>query len=216
MGIKVRLTKARIGFANGLAEAKALAPGAKAKYSGDFIIQDDTLVEEILPDGTKVKTTIEKVQLKLADEATKGKGKKFVELLEGKQKAYRDGNKHVSKGGEVYQGYEDLFYISAKSEKAANLRKADGSLVGGSFLCLDRDKSEIDPQSGKIYSGSHVNGVLEFYINTDPNKKGIFSAMKIVQFHSDGDAFGGTSAPADADDVEDLSVGEEETEEPMY
>ena len=106
----------RFFSANGLYKASAFEAGQEEKYGADFIITDTTQVYEVKPDGTKVKTTLKAAELAVANDAWKGKGTTVLEDLEASKKAYRNGNKRKNKNGEVYEGYEGNWYITAKNK----------------------------------------------------------------------------------------------------
>ncbi len=191
--MKLHLNNVRVSFANGIFRASALEPGQQEKYGADFILQPDSVVLAVKSDGTKAKTTLAAAELAVADEAWKGKGKQMLATLEASKRAIREGNKRVNKAGDVYDGYEDRTYVAAKSPTRP--------------LVVNTDRSPITEEDGVIYSGCYVNAIIELYANTQPTKKGVFAALKGVQFLRDGDAFGG-SAPARADEFDAVEGAE--------
>ncbi len=196
--MEIRLTKARIAFAHGLWKASAFEEGQIEKYGADFLIGEDTRVEKKV-DGKWVPTTMKDAQGAVATEAFKGNKEKALAWfgdLESKQKAYRDGNKRRNGSGEIYDGYEGLFYITAKNKSRP--------------LVLNTDKTPLTEADGVIYSGCYVNVTFDLYANTDPKRKGLFAGLKGVQFHSDGDSFGGgaTAKPDDFDAVEGAAAAD--------
>lgn len=188
------ITNARVSFANGLFEPASVEPGQKEKYGADFILQPDSKVFAIAADGKRVPTTLNDAQLKVADEAWKGKGAAMLAALEPSKKAIRNGDLRVNKNGDVYDGYAGNTYITAKT----SIRP----------LVIDSDKSPLTQADGRIYSGCYVNVRLDLYANTAPSKKGVFAGLKGVQFVRDGDAFGGGS-PARVDEFDEVSEGAE-------
>jgi hypothetical protein len=136
--------------------------------------------------------TPQAAMIKAANEATKGKGEAFFKSLENRQKALRDGNKKVDSSGDVYDGYADLLYFTAKSLRAPRV--------------MDQNKQDIPNGSGVLYSGCDVNGRIDLFCNTDVKKKGVFGGITGVQLAKEGPAFGG-AAPANPDEFEDLSSG---------
>ena len=194
MTVKLHIKNARLSFANGLFRASSLDPGQTEKYGCDLIITPDTVIEEKLPDGRKrkVETTAQAALLKVADEAWKGKGKQMLDALEASKKCLRDGNTKVDKAGEVRDGYEGNWYITAKNVKRP-----------GTFA---RDGSPVTEADGVLYSGCYVYAIVELYANVQPTKKGVFASLLGVRFERDGDSFGG-GRTATSDDFEPATEG---------
>ena len=185
--MKLHLNNVRVSFANGLYKASAFEAGQQEKYGADFILQPDSVVLRVNPDGTKTKTTIREAEMAVATEAWKAAGGKVLASLEGSKKSIRDGDKRVNGAGEVYEGYEGHVYVTAKSPTRP--------------LLVDANRTPITEEDGTIYSGCYVNAIVDLYANTKPATKGVFAALKGVQFVRDGDAFGG-GAPAKADEFD--------------
>lgn len=192
MPAKLILVGARISFAEGLFTPKALEDNQTPKYGADFIIEADTKVLLVKADGTKTTTTLKDAELLVAKEAWKGKAETVLESLERSKKAHRNGNFRVNKSGEVYDGYEDKWYVTAKSSRAPTV--------------IDSDKSPLTARDGKPYSGCYVIAHMDIYANGEGTKRGVFAGLTGVQFYKHGDAFGG-GAPASVDDFDDLSEG---------
>lgn len=190
--MKLHLNNVRISFANGIFHATALQEGQTPKYGADFITQPDTVVLEVKPDGTKVKTTLAAAELAVANEAWKGKGAQMLKTLEASKKAIRDGDLRVNKSGDVYEGYEGNQYVTAKNTARP--------------LVIGRDRAPLTEDDGVIYSGCIVNAIVEVYANTVPAKKGVFAALKGVQFWADADAFGG-GGTARAEEFDEATEG---------
>ena len=185
--MKLHLNNVRVSFANGLYKASAMEAGQQEKFGADFILQPDSVVLRVNPDGSKTKTTLKDAELAVANDAWKGNGAKILATLEASKKAIRDGDKRVNKAGDVYEGYEGNQYVTAKSPTRPML--------------VDQQRQPITEADGTIYSGCYVNAIIELYANTQPTKKGVFAGLKGVQFVRDGDAFGG-GAPAAADEFD--------------
>lgn len=197
--MKIMLTNARVSFANGLFNATALEQGQTPKFGADFIIEADTKAYSITEtDGQKIKkaTTMDAAMLAVANEAWKGRGEAMLKTLESSKKSYRDGNLRTNKAGEVYAGYEDCMYVTAKNQVRPGLFDKDG-------------KTQLVEADGRLYSGCYVNVSFDLYAMTDPKKKGVFAKLLGVQFSADGEAFAGGSV-SNGDEFEDLAVNEEE------
>lgn len=185
--MKLHLNNVRVSFANGLYKASAMEAGQPEKYGADFILQPDSVVLRVNPDGTKTKTTLKDAELAVANDAWKANGAKVLATLEGSKKAIRDGDKRTNKAGDIYEGYEGNTYVTAKSPTRP--------------LLIDQQRQPVTEADGTIYSGCYVNAIIELYANTQPTKKGVFAGLKGVQFVRDGDAFGG-GAPAAANEFD--------------
>lgn len=107
-------------------------------------------------------------------------------------------SEYENKNGEVYGGFEDMFFISCRSEKLKP-------------LVIDRDKSPLVESDGRPYSGCYVNVSLDIYAQDNTYGRRINCNLSGVQFYRDGDSFGG-GTPASADEFEDLSDGVDDDE----
>ncbi len=199
MSVKLKVTNTRVGFAHGLFKASAFEEGQQAKYGADFILTPESKVFRQNADKTWTETTLKAEQLAVANEAWKGKGADVLEDLEASKKAIRVGNKRKNKDGEVYEGYADSTYITAKAATKPKLfdrrpKNADGT------------ENLVTEESGIIYSGAYVNVTFDLYANTKPQFKGVFAGLTGAQFVKDGDSFGG-GGTAKADDFDDLGDG---------
>ena len=131
------------------------------------------------------------------------KGEKILaKLIDDKRVCLKDGNKNTNKEGDIYDGFEDMSYVSANNDQKP--------------LLLDRDKTELSRADGKPYAGCYVNVSLDIWAQDNSYGQRINASLRGVQFVKDGDAFaGGTPVSdsefddlgdgADADDVEDLA-----------
>lgn len=198
MSVTLHLKRARISYANGLYTASAAVEGGAKKFGSDFLIDDKTQVLEVLEGGKKVATTMEAALLKVANATWKGNGKKMLDALDARQKAYRDGNLKTDKNGNSVGGYEDVWYVTAKNAQRP-----------GTFA---KDGTPVTAEDGVIYSGCYTYAIIELYGNAAPNKKGVFASLLGVRFEDDGDSFGGGRAAsadefdaADGADAEDIA-----------
>jgi hypothetical protein len=191
MGIKVRLINARVAFAQQLFQAEAFEEGKTPKFGADFLLTPGSQVVKVV-DGKAVPTTMEAVMQEVANEAWKGKGAQMLASLEASKKCFRNGDLRVTRAGDPYEGYEGIWYVSAKNKRRPTIVDRDG-------------KTPLTEADGRPYSGSYVVAVIEVYAITDPAKKGVHAALMGVQFSKDGDAFsgGGVASP---DEFEDLGV----------
>jgi len=199
MSMKLKITNARIGFAHGLFKARAMEEGQQPKYGADFILTEESKVFKQNADKVWVPTTMKEAQLAVANEAWKGKGAEMIEDLEPSKKAYRNGNKRKNKDGEIYEGYADAWYVTAKSSTKPKLFNRRPKNEDGS-------DNLVTEESGVIYSGCYATVTFDLYANTQAKTKGIFAGLLGAQFVKDGDSFGGGGS-AKADDFDDLGEG---------
>lgn len=99
---------------------------------------------------------------------------------------------YKNKDGDAYDGFEDMFYVTAKTSTRP--------------LLIDRDKTPLVQSDGRPYSGCKAIIQVEFWAQDNKWGRGIRAQLKGLQFHSDGDAFSG-GAPASADDFDDIADG---------
>lgn len=115
-------------------------------------------------------------------------------------KLYADGTVCYTKGpktnadGDVYNGFEGKHTLSASNQTRPTV--------------VDVDRSPLTEADGKPYAGCYVNAIVEVWAQDNQWGRRINCTLKGVQFARDGEAFSG-SAPAAADDFDDLSVGDE-------
>lgn len=107
----------------------------------------------------------------------------------------RDGDIKAAKS----DGYAGNFYLSANCQGG----DTGAECVKPTVYTADRQKV-TNPAESPIYRGCYVNVLVEFYAD-DRFGAGVFCKLVAVQFRKDGDAFG--SAPAKADDFEDVTEG---------
>lgn len=75
---------------------------------------------------------------------------------------------------------------------------------------VDRDRSPLTAEDGKVYSGCYVNAKIELWVQDNKWGQRVNATLLGVQFVKDGDAFGAGAPPANPDDFPDLDVGEGE------
>lgn len=179
MAVKIKLTDVRARFPK-LFEAEAFEEGSKPRFSCDFLLPKDD-------------PRMAKIEKDLKAEARAVWGDKLWEktwntLVDDRQKsAWQDGDmtKYDSDDGNVI--------IAAKRYES-----------DGRPLVVDRDKTPLTKDTGRIYSGCFVNATVEFWIQKG-KYTGIRCTLLGVQFSKDGDNFGGASRGSE-DDFEELAV----------
>ena len=180
--MKVQLSNVRIAFAH-VHEPQSFN-GGDARYSAQIIVDPATVNAKTLAQAVEA--------VALEKWGAKGKGT-LSELKKKGLVCYHEEAK-TNSSGEVYDGFEDMHYVSASN-------KARPLLIG-------RQKEPLTAADGKPYSGCYVNASLELWAQDNQYGKRINATLKGVQFVRDGDAFSG-GTPASADEFDDLGVEEE-------
>lgn len=169
---RVTLKDVRLSFAH-LFRPQAFGDGdGEPKYNANFLIDDSTKVGKANLDA--IEDAIDHVK---SEKWPKGAPK-----LSDEKVCLRDGNKSD------YDGYEDMFFVSANNAKAP--------------LCLDRDKTEVVEADNVLYSGCYVDAIVRVWAQDNKWGKRINASLEAVRFRRDGEAFG--AAPPDPDDFDDL------------
>lgn len=176
---------ARLAFANAIFEPKSFQGEGKADFNCAFLIDPTT------PEGKDAIKRIEAEELVVAKAKWGSKADAVLTSLRANGRmALKDGNSKAE-----YDGYPGNKFINAR----ADVRP----------LVIDRDRSPLTAADGRIYSGCDVIGMVEIWAQDNSYGKRLNAQLKGIQFVKDNDAFGGGGAPANTDDFEDLSVGEE-------
>lgn len=164
-----------------LFEAKQVNGQGKPAYSGAFIIDPDN--DQALIDFVTAKCE-EVARAKWGEKA----GPIITSLKLNNNLAIHNGDTKAE-----YDGYAGNFFINSRSETRP--------------LVIDRDRSPLTAADGRVYSGCYVIAQVELWAQDNSFGKKVNAELKGVQFIRDGDAFGGGTGPASADDFGDLSVG---------
>lgn len=186
MANKIMWVRGRLAFGEGVFEKKGIAndPSSKPRYNCAILIpENDPQVE-----------TIEDLELELCEEHSwkdKSKGADVHKQLKKKDRlALHDGDDKASK----YDGFAGMRYISPSSDTRPTV--------------VDRDRSPLTKDDGRIYSGCYVNAKVEFWTMDNNFGQRVNCTLLGVQFVKDGDAFGAGSPPANPDDFPDLDAGD--------
>ena len=107
-------------------------------------------------------------------------------LIDKKACCFIDGNRRA------YNGFAGNWALTATRNQDA-----------GRPAVVDRNKTPLTAQDGKIYSGAYVNGIVELWSQDNSYGKAIRATLVTVQFVKDGESFGG-AAPATAEGLDDL------------
>jgi len=170
--IQLRLDNMRTSFCK-IWEAEGVKPGDKPAFSCHFIFEDGD------PQLKKVKQAVRK--LCHAKWGSKNGDSVLRQLMKRDLLCLHNGNDKVDGDGKVMEGYEDKWYISARS------------YVPPTIVDLN-PKIKLTEEDGKIFSGCFVNCYLSLWVQTGQYGKRINAQMQGVQFRKTGDSFGGGKA----------------------
>ena len=184
----ILLPAARVAFVQ-VFTPRAFEEGMEPVYSLTALLD---------PNIPEHKAAIKQVRKAAADLMVEAWGSKKVDL------------KHVCFGfadddmAERYDGYEGMFWVRVKNKRRP--------------VVIDRDKSALAEDDGRLYSGSFCNVSMDMWCQKKSKYgKNISGNLRGVQFVRDGDAFGGqkvdvdkefpdmtaSTASADDDDLDD-------------
>ena len=182
--MKVKLANVRTAFLNAF-EAKSVQGEGDPRYSAAFIID---------PKSANVKAIEAAIQA-VATEKWKDKAPAILKKLTEEGKLAFKKKPRTNEAGEPYAGFEGMYSLNASNKSRP--------------LVIDRDKSPLTAADGKPYSGCFVNANVEFWAQDNQYGKRINCTLRGLQFHTDGDSFGG-GAPASTDEFDDLSAAEDD------
>jgi len=186
--MKIKLKNVRLAFPD-LFEAVEYEVGdGKPRYNATFLIEP----------GSANDKEIRAAQLAAVEEKYPGKGAaKLKAFAEDGATCYINGDR------KEYDGYAGNWALSSH-------RQAKDGPVGVYGNVIDPQTGQVcvlARESGKPYAGCYVNATVDIYSTTGKNS-GVWCGLIAVQFHKDGDSFGGASR-ASADDFEAAEGAEE-------
>lgn len=174
---------ARIAFADTIFEKKGIAgdPDSTPRYNCSLL----------LPAGDKQVIEISGIQQRLVLEhewKDKTEGAEVLRLLAKKDRlALHDGDDK-----QKWAGFPGTMYLSPSSDTRPTV--------------VDRDRSPLTKDDGKVYSGCYVNAKIEIWVQDNKWGQRVNATLLGVQFVKDGDAFGAGAPPANPDDFPDLDA----------
>lgn len=184
---------ARLAFADGVFEKKAIAGDSSSTPRYNCCL--------LLPQGDKQVKVIEALQEQLVLEhewKSKEKGADVLKSLTKKDRlALHDGDDKTK-----YEGFPGAVYLSPSSDTRPTT--------------IDRDRSPLTKDDGKIYGGCYVNAKVEIWVQDNQWGQRVNAKLLGVQFVKDGDSFGSGSPPANPDDFPDLDAGEGSEDDALF
>jgi len=173
--MKLKLKNVRLAFPD-LFKAKAFNGEGDPKYGATFLIPKDH------PQIKEIQAAIKQV----AEDKWKDKAAAELKVLQAKDKlCLHDGDLK-----DKFDGFAGHYYLSARADRRPTV--------------VDSNREPLSADDGKPYSGCYVNAIVDVWPMDNQFGKRINATLSGVQFHKDGEAFGG-SAPADASEFDDES-----------
>lgn len=179
MNVKITMQNVRGAFLNALFEAQTVGGEGEPAYGGTWLMEPDH------PANAELDAAFEKV----AKEKWGAKADAVMKELRLKDRlALHDGDTKAD-----YDGFAGMKFVTTRSKVRPTV--------------VDRDRSPLTAADGKPYSGCFCNVIIELWAQDNQYGKRINAQLKGVQFVKDGDAFGGGTPPAQADEFSDLADG---------
>ena len=175
--MKIKLANVRIAFPQ-LFVAKAFNGEGKATFNATF------LLDPADPQVKVLQTSIDTV----GAETWNGKATEILKTLKASDKTCL----HNGDLKSAYDGFAGNLYLSANNPTRP--------------LVLDADKSPLNAQDGRPYSGCFVNASIEIWAQDNNYGKRVNATLLGVQFFKDGEPFVGGGV-ASGDDFDDVSTG---------
>ena len=157
------------------------SPTAQKKYSADFIMAGD---------NPALKQFKEKyAQLAMAKWGENAQNVMAMIDQDRKLRCYGSGNDKVDKKTfKPYQGYENMFYLSANNSNPPQMIQADGTPVDAG------NTMGYQQLARTLYGGCYVNAAIKPWLQDNQHGRAIRCDLVAVQFAADGDAFGEAKA----------------------
>lgn len=155
-------------------------PKYKASFLLDPVKHADTIKE------------IKNAAKDLMQKAWGGKPAGFKEI-----DCFGDGNNKVNGEGAVYDGYKDMFYVSANNKSRPILLHKDKTTV---------DKEDIEDV---FQPGYRVNASINLWTQDNQFGKAIRCSLRGIQFRREDEVFGGGSVDVDLE-FEDFSSSDDD------
>lgn len=173
-----------------IAEMQSIGDGEPA-YGARFAITPGSANEKAIEAAMR-----EAAKLKWKDD-----GDAVLEFLRGEKKvAFERGPARNKKTGKPYEGFENMFTLGARNAKTQ-------PTVFDQFGKPVEGKQAIERL---IYSGAEVTAKVEFWAQDNTFGRRVNCSLLGVMYVSEGQRFGGGSAPASADDFSQFA------QEPSY
>lgn len=173
----MRLNNVRLSFPDIWTAVEYQKGDGRPRFNATFLIEP----------GSENDKLIEAEIIAQAKEVWGDKWQKTLASMKG------NSNKYAYLDGDLkeYDGYADHFYLACHSKTRP--------------LIIDRDRSQLTEQDGKVYAGCYVNATVSIYCQKGENA-GVRASFSGIQFFQNGDAFSAGRA-ASEDDFEDLAEG---------
>ena len=178
----IKLKNVRLSFPH-LKDPSASKDGGKEQFRAAFILDPSDKAHR------KSIKAIKAEKNRLVEEAFEGRRVKMKEL-----ECFGDGDNKISeKTGEVYDGYEGMFFVQANNDRRPKV------------LYRNRDEIPYEDIEKVLYPGCFVNASVNLWIQDNSFGKAVRCSLRGVQFFKDGEEFGGSNVDIEKefDDFDD-------------
>lgn len=183
MGNVIKLSKVRLSFPDVFEPRPPKNGKGEAKYGATFLL--DPKNPEHKKSLLEIKAEIDRM---VAEAWPKGKPPKLEIICWGKGET-----KQNQETGEVYDGYQGMYFVQGKSNKKRPPRVM--AYEGGQRIELPKD----DP---RVYGGVYCHATLNFYVQDDENGKAIRCGLRGVIVLGYGEPFGSGISDEEFDDFD--------------
>jgi hypothetical protein len=196
-GNPIKLSRVRLSFPQlHAAVGNKAFPDSPPAFGASFLLD---------PNDPTHRATIQAInaEIKRLREEAWNLGGKAHPKEETKGFPFGKGDTKVNDAGEIYGGYEGMYFVSARSNEKNKPRT------------LNVNRQDItDPKEIEklFYGGCYVTASVNFWVQNNAAGKAIRCGLRGVQFVKDGEAFGGGRAGDDEfdelEDDDDLGLGD--------
>lgn len=174
----IYLTNVRLSFPHFKeAHVPKAFPNSEPKFGGDLILP---------PNNPEFSKFIKRVQDLYVAQWGEHAGTMFNEMSSGprKNRCFGQGNEVTNQKREIYGGYKDMVYISAKGKNRPQMILPDGSAAD------PMNPMAITACCQKLYAGCRVNAVVKPWLWKKASGNGVSCELVAIQFAGDDEAFG--------------------------
>lgn len=176
--MKMRLNNVRLAFPSIWTPYKGKGETGNGKFN----------LKAILPKNHPQIKEVEAMFVALAKEKWGAKWEATLKAIKVADKTFL----HNGDAKPEWEGFEGNLYVSCSNKVRPNVFNAD--------------KSALTEADGVVYSGCMVNVNIEGWAQDNDYGKRINATLRGLQFNGDNDAFSGGTAPADADEFDEIAA----------
>ncbi len=198
--MEVMLKDVRIAFISSLVgDAEDYQGNGVFRHSATFLVEPGSANDKAVQDAIK----------KAAAQVYEKKAEAILEDLRGNSNKYC----YLKGDRKDYEGFQGMMALSGhrakKDGRPLLLDSVKDPETGKAALLFDPKTDNWAPgKAGRLYAGCFVNAKVEIYAQAGKNV-GIRCSLIGIQYHRDGDSFGGAKR-GNADDFDSIEAPEED------